>query len=506
MLGTTIVDLSNWIHPGMTMSASRITRLIWESKAIYVLVLIAALSGCTSGGKTALKPPSVDDGFVNGETAFVKAENLIDVDSKACVERYSEAKFHFQKVIESGERGGWSRFDIEKARSFVSKTDIGVALIAARKRYGDLEVHEICRLVAKQPSLRSEYRARYMEVHTTLQTVVASGYLEKRGRTVMRKVESDLEILKECRTNRSPVARAGPNQWGTVGELVSLDGSSSDDPDGDRLTFLWTQTGGPPATLSDPRSDRTSFAAKAAGNYAFELEVSDGDLTGAGSVFVTVRPAHQNTRPNARAGADQQVTVNTWVTLDASASDDPDNDPLTFLWEQTGGPHLTLDNPHGPQLVFKPGVPGTYAFSLQVNDGALSGSDFVVVNVTDVTGCPVESLGEFTHNNITGTNVERSGSMRPSECKGYKMEVKKTGDLEVCIPAGYNVTGDLNDAHFIGLKKFPDDPIQYMEYVKRSILGGTTARVEVRRRAESADEFKIIAHLYPPGQVPRNDR
>ncbi|HZW90280.1 MAG TPA: M36 family metallopeptidase, partial [Myxococcaceae bacterium] len=60
--------------------------------------------------------------------------------------------------------------------------------------------------------------------------------------------------------NAQPIANAGANQ--TVNEFgpgptftpttVFLDGSASIDPDGNPLTYQWTQISGPPVTLSDP--------------------------------------------------------------------------------------------------------------------------------------------------------------------------------------------------------------------------------------------------------------
>ena len=57
------------------------------------------------------------------------------------------------------------------------------------------------------------------------------------------------------------MADAGPDQSVKTLSLVTLEGTGSSDPQGDPLTFLWTQTEGPTVNLSDPTSSTPSFRA-----------------------------------------------------------------------------------------------------------------------------------------------------------------------------------------------------------------------------------------------------
>jgi len=91
--------------------------------------------------------------------------------------------------------------------------------------------------------------------------------------------------------NRPPVANAGAAQQTTQGSKVTLDGSKSTDPDGTPLTYQWQQTAGANVALTGATTAKPSFTPTDAGEYEFQLTVSDGQLSASASVHVSVSAA-----------------------------------------------------------------------------------------------------------------------------------------------------------------------------------------------------------------------
>ncbi len=100
---------------------------------------------------------------------------------------------------------------------------------------------------------------------------------------------------------------------------------------------------------------------------------------------VNVRVLLPNEVPIANAGPDQEVTLESLVTLDGSGSFDADvGQTLSFEWFQVAGPDVSLSGDTTPTPTFTPLLAGSYTFGLVVRDAqANSKPDGVTITVSD---------------------------------------------------------------------------------------------------------------------------
>lgn len=114
--------------------------------------------------------------------------------------------------------------------------------------------------------------------------------------------------------NHAPIAGAGgPYGVTPEGDFVSFDGSSSSDPEGDALSYLWDFGDGEPnGTGINPTHGYVDN-----GTYVVTLTVSDGSLNDVMTTTVSVG----NAAPVVNAGPDGTTSRNQTYTLSASFND-----------------------------------------------------------------------------------------------------------------------------------------------------------------------------------------
>ncbi|WP_139409000.1 glycosyl hydrolase family 18 protein [Aeromonas veronii] len=154
--------------------------------------------------------------------------------------------------------------------------------------------------------------------------------------------------------------------------------------------YLFKAATGDLITYDNERSVKAKgqyvLANKLGGLFSWEIDADNGDILnamheGLGHGEGTTPPA--NKPPLANAGSDFKVTGPTEVTLDGSASHDPENSALSYSWKQISGPQAALlDATQAKARVVLDAVTAdiNLVFELTVTDDQLlSAKDQVVV-------------------------------------------------------------------------------------------------------------------------------
>ena len=121
-------------------------------------------------------------------------------------------------------------------------------------------------------------------------------------RTVSSQSQTSVEV-GSVRVNGSgsgdstPVADAGLDRTAETNQTVELDGTGSYDPDGESLTYEWTQIDGPAVSLNetDTATPTVDLPGDVAGStLTFQLTVSDGSQTDTDTVSVTAESSAES--------------------------------------------------------------------------------------------------------------------------------------------------------------------------------------------------------------------
>ena len=213
----------------------------------------------------------------------------------------------------------------------------------------------------------------------TAEPVVAASFAESFQLTLLPPV------------NILPIANAGSDLTVNATDIVNLSAIASSDSDGTITSYAWNNVAGDfnPA-LTNANTSRASFTAPSlqfGGVSTFRVTVTDDDgATATDDVVITVNGTDQALVAN--AGIDQTVTEgDTGVTLDGSASNDPDNAITTFFWQQISGTNASLSNVNIANPTFTaPDVSADedLVFRITVtNDASLQATDTVTIRVNN---------------------------------------------------------------------------------------------------------------------------
>ena len=209
--------------------------------------------------------------------------------------------------------------------------------------------------------------------------------------------------------NAAPVANAGVNQNVVISSTVTLDGTASTDANNDSLSYKWVLQSKPAtssATLTAATSAKPTFKADVAGTYVATLVVNDGKANSE-LAAVSILASATNLAPVAKPGVNQSVVTGTKVSVDASASSDPNGDSISYRWSllfKPAGSTATLSSATTASATFTADLAGTYLVGLTVNDGKVD-SPVVVLTVTaaKLNAVPVANAG--TNQNVTAATL-----------------------------------------------------------------------------------------------------
>ena len=180
------------------------------------------------------------------------------------------------------------------------------------------------------------------------------------------------------------------------------------------------------------------------------IDPSDDSFVNNGaSTTITVQAQPTNQPPNADAGEDQTVDEGSTVTLDASGSDDPDGDSLSYSWSVTDdantGVTLSDDSSETPSFT-APDVDGdqTLSFQVQVSDGETTDTDTVEVTVQDTDDGDQPPAAD-----VTVSQSAQAASVAPGETVTFDASISTTAAnapaLDVTLPSGWSIQSQSAD-------------------------------------------------------------
>lgn len=195
--------------------------------------------------------------------------------------------------------------------------------------------------------------------------------------------------------NQPPVAFAGYDREAILGEVVALDGSSSQDPDGDALSYAWT--------VQAPDGSRAPLGGQALVTYQPLLEgvhlvflrVDDGERSSPPDLLaLRVRSQAPAAELVAQAGASHRIPPGGSALLDGAGSSAPAGADASLHWRvvdwpdgaELGRDFALVEVPGDPSAVtfthLAPSAVGAFVVELRVSaDGVESDPDYVTIGV-----------------------------------------------------------------------------------------------------------------------------
>lgn len=240
----------------------------------------------------------------------------------------------------------------------------------------NIDIDEVTVATAEQIVLAAPHR-QVLSLTQTEQHELISYLLQLDGQSVGQNGDPDPDTGDENPPEepeaQPPIAHITGDAEFTPGTTISLSASTSTDPEGQVLTYQWTQTSG--TSLPGFPGNQENLTITVPGDisdqqFTISLMVTDPDGL-SDSVSYILQRSQQNQPPVASIDGPTSGESGMSMTLSASASQDPDGNSLQFSWTQVGGTNATLSNTETANLlVTLPTVSTdeTLLFALVVSD------------------------------------------------------------------------------------------------------------------------------------------
>jgi hypothetical protein len=258
------------------------------------------------------------------------------------------------------------------------------------------------------------------------------------------------------KTNVLPVANVTGPMMGLPGINYTLSAATSSDEDGEVVQWKWNCTSHPDLNITGVENETMTFNPPAADDYVFRLVVWDDEGATSQATEWTVEINPIDEPPKADAGVDKQVRIGGSVELSGAASNDYEGEIVAWLWKCTSHTNVPgLVNADQMLASFTPPDPGTFVFSLEVQDeaGQWSEPDSIIITVLEENSAPEVTVISPT----TGSLVTLDQHMLVIRWDTYdangdtimfKVEIWKVDDGEVFLARKGNLPYGTNNVTF----------------------------------------------------------
>lgn len=353
---------------------------------------------------------------------------------------------------------------------------------------------------------------------------------------------------KKLGVNNAPVANAGRDTTYTYPFVTAapLYGTESSDPDNDILTYSWTKISGPACTLASTSSAVASVTDFTAGDYEFELTVSDGIATSTDRVKITInvannialnKPAYAssvennslqanlvndgdiNTRWSSAFADSQYIAINlqqyynikkvvlNWEAASAKYySIEVSNDGIhwksvQYIYDTQGGPKVIDMDVNGAYI-------RVFAFNRNTIYG-VSLFEFEVYGVPAVNRAPVAVATVSSTNLITPLNnfyLYSYSSTDPDYDKIIATWKQISGPVTTSITSmwdGYyaKITGDIQAGNYVYELSVSDGLLSSSTQVTVVVNTGVNIALNKQVSASSVESNQLSANLVNDGNI-----